>query len=214
MGDHLVQSGKQGNALEKHVEKDMLRDMKEEEEEVKKDLEAGMTLDDLKQDDEDGKQAGDPLKELLEGFWAIFDDYASEFGDKTLKLFQNGHPVFDQLKALQAKIHGTDPISEEEVTDELDKIDLKTVGAGLGSGRVLPVNDIVEELVLIPTVPFGKLKELEKVWRNGEQDSVSIFSELQQLHEKGLIPSGWLQKGVDRQEKEDQEQEPEPVEKT
>merc|ERR1711988_781164 len=112
-----------------------------------------------------------------------------------------------QLKALNAKIVGPEPPSEDEVTEELDKIDLTSVGAGLGSGRVLPVNDIVQELVLIPTVPFEKLKELEKAWRGGTQDSVSLFSELQQLHEEGKIPSGWLQKGVDRQEKEDQEDE-------
>merc|ERR1712224_139707 len=144
MGDHLVQSGKQGAALEKHVEKEMVKDMKEEEELVKKDIQAGMTLDDLKPeaDEEDGKPPEDPLKELLEGFWGIFDDYHQEFGDKTLKLFQGGHPVFDQLKALQAKIDSAEPPSEEEVTEELDKIDLSSVGAGLGAGRVLPVNDI------------------------------------------------------------------------
>ena len=44
------------------------------------------------------------------------------------------------------------------------------MGAGLGSGRILPLNDIVDELTLIPHIPHEALKKMEKDWRDGTKD--------------------------------------------
>lgn len=200
--DHLVTSGKQGAALEKHVEKEMIKEVKEEAQHIK---EEGSAPEDLKLDVGALNATGeaDPLKATLEGFWFIFNDYEKEFAGKVLEAFKGGHKVYGELQALYAKLTGENPPSEEEVAEELDKIDLTSVGAGLGSGRVLPVDDIVEELVLLPKVPHEQLIALEKAWRKGDKDSVSVFSELQEMHQKGVVPSGWLQMGVNEQEKEE-----------
>jgi hypothetical protein len=213
--DHLVSAGKKGQSLEKHLDKEMLKDIEHEAKNIEKDVADGMALEDLKHlpdgalpdgdasESEDKEDSEDPLKDMLEGFFSVFDDHEQEFGGKVRENFNKGGAVYDQLKALHTKItEGKDhPPSEEEVAEELDKIDLASVGAPLGSGRVLQINDIVEELVLIPKVPHEELHSLEKKWRAGELDSVTLFTKLQELHDKGVIPSGWLQMGVNRQEK-------------
>merc|ERR1712072_756718 len=84
------------------------------------------------------EEQDDPLKAVLEGFFFVFNDYESEFGGKVRENFEKGSPVYDQLKELQAKILSDKPPSEEEVQNDFDKIDLVSVGAGLGSGRILP----------------------------------------------------------------------------
>jgi len=206
--DHLASSGKQAEKLEKHVERDILKEVKEEQKHVEEDMKGGMTPEDLKLDANalaglNATGEADPLKATLEGFWFIFNDYEKEFTPKVLDAFKGGHKVYTELQALYAKITGENPPSEDEVAEELDKIDLASVGAGLGSGRVLPVDDIVEELVLLPKVPHEELQKLEKAWRAGEQDSVVVFSQLQEYHQKGVVPSGWLQMGVNEQEKEE-----------
>lgn len=205
--DHLVKSGKQGEKLEKHVEKEIIKEVKEEERHLKDDKKDGIPAGALKMDPAmdgaNGTDGGDPLKVTLEGFWYIFNDYEKEFSGKVLENFRNGHPVLTQLQTLYAKISGENPPSEEEVAEELDKIDLVGVGAGLGAGRVLPVDDIVEELVLLPKVPHEELVALEKAWRAGDKDSVTVFSQLQEWHQAGVVPTGWLQMGVNNQEKEE-----------
>merc|ERR1712039_692074 len=130
-------------------------------------------------------------KAVLEGFWFIFNDYEREFSGKVLDAFRGGHAVYTQLQALYSKITGENPPSEDEVAEEL------------GSGRVLPVDDIVEELVLLPKVPHAELTALEKAWRKGDKDSVTVFTQLQEWHQAGVVPSGWLQMGVNEQEKEE-----------
>merc|ERR1712066_1039638 len=101
---------------------------------------------------------------------------------------------------LRKKIVSDDGISEDDVMAGLDAIDLKSVGAGLGSGRVLPAHDIVEELYLVPKIPHKDLEALEKAWRNGEKDTDVVFKELVELENQNLIPSGWMQQGVNREE--------------
>merc|ERR1719221_2242776 len=109
---------------------------------------------------------------MLQAFFWTFHDYESEFGGKPRESLKDGHPVYDEIKKLWAKINSDAPPSEEEVTVALDKIDLASVGAGLGAGRVLPVNDIVEEISLIPKIPHAELTALEKEWQAHEADSV------------------------------------------
>merc|ERR1711920_949031 len=85
----------------------------------------------------------------------------------------------------------------------LDAIDLNAVGAGLGSGRVLPAHDIVEELYLVPKIPHEKLEQLEKDWRSGKKATDAVFKVLAELQAQELIPSGWIRKGIDREEEDD-----------
>jgi len=137
---------------------------------------------------------------------AAMKEHVSKEMMKDIKVrenFEKGGEVYDKLKELEAKIKGDTPPSEEEVQQEFDKIDLVSVGAGLGSGRILPLSDIVDELTMIPKVPHENLKKLEKAWRDGTKDSVTILAELTELHDKKEIPSGWLSKGVDQDEKEE-----------
>merc|ERR1712176_1604251 len=100
-------------------------------------------------------------------------------------------------KALQARIEGDDPPSDKEIMKEIEGMNLESVGAGLGSGRYLSPEAIVEELTLIPKIPTKKLASLEKEWKDGIKDSLAVMSELTELHEKGLVPNGWIEKGVD-----------------
>merc|ERR1712151_227224 len=100
----------------------------------------------------------------------------------------------------------------DDVMTGLDAIDLKSVGAGLGSGRVLPAHDIVEELYLVPKIPHKKLEDLEKKWRKGEKDTDMIFKDLVELESQELIPSGWMQQGVLKEE-DDEEREAEEEER-
>merc|ERR1712151_1193451 len=113
----------------------------------------------------------------------------------------------EEKKAMEedaiAGITADSPPSEEEVEKELEAIDLTSVGAGLGQGRILPANDIVEELAMIPSIPHQELTALEKAWRSGEKDSLLVFEQLQEWHDKHVLPSGWLQGGVNQIEKEE-----------
>jgi len=71
----------------------------------------------------------------------------------------------------------------------------------------LPVGDIVEEIFLIPHVPYKILTELEEKWKTGKVDSVVVFEKLEELHDKNKIPSGWMQMGVDNEEGLEQREE-------
>merc|ERR1712032_539291 len=110
--------------------------------------------------------------------------------------------VFLSLKALRARIQSDSPPDDEEVEDELKKLDLEGAGVKLGSGRKLPLTDIVEELSLIPRIPHQELMELEASWRKGKKESVDVFEKLAEWHQQGLVPSGWLQAGVQSDEQE------------
>jgi len=190
--------------LEKHVEKEVLQEMSEEEKHIEEDVKAGDAIP--FGDEAEGGKAGnatleqDPLEGILEGFWFIFNDYEGEFSGKPRESLKEGHPIFEQLKVLGSKINSQEPPSEEQTVKELDAIDLSSVGAGLGSGRVLPAAAIVDELLLINTIPHVELKELEKSWREGKVDSVTVFGKISEMHKSHLVPSGWLQKGVDKDE--------------
>uniref|UniRef100_A0A7S4T165 Uncharacterized protein n=1 Tax=Alexandrium monilatum TaxID=311494 RepID=A0A7S4T165_9DINO len=219
--DHLVSAGKRGASLERHVSRELVKEMEEEEKHIKEDeQEGGVPYHEPEEGHRlhgdhrlEGTHGGnetresDHLKDLLEGFWFTFNDYESEFKDKPRSLLKDGHPVYEQLKDLQAKIRSPETPSEEEIGQALDKIDLSSVGAGLGSGRVLPPADIVEELLLIPKIPFEDLTALEKDWRDGTKDSVTVFGKLAEWHAQGQLPSGWLAQGVKKEELEEEKEE-------
>merc|ERR1711920_396536 len=104
---------------------------------MEEDAQAGISLDEPKSDVGNATDPGDadPLKSMLEGFWYTFNDYEGEFKGKARALMKDGHPVFEAVKILYAKITSDSPPSEEEVEKELEAIDLTSVGAGLGQGR-------------------------------------------------------------------------------
>merc|ERR1712066_395570 len=113
-----------------------------------------------------------------------------------------------KIAALRNKLVSDGPVpSEEEIANELDSWDLKSVGAGLGSGRVLPAADIVEELFLIPKIPLTRLKDLEKEWKGKSKDAEAVLEELLDLQSKELIPAGWLNQGVDDDERAEEDEE-------
>lgn len=215
---HLVKAGKRTQKLEKKLEKEMLAETKEEKKAMEQDKKEGINAaaplkehehkkpptEDEKRRDED---EDDPMKEMLTGFFATFEDFEREFSGEARSKMKDGSEVYEKIKALYTKSTKEDGPSEEELQAELDKIDLSSVGAGLGSGRALPVNDLIEELYLIPKVPFKDVHKLHKRWKKGETDSVTVFEDLQELHEKKLLPSGWLQLGVDADEKEEEREE-------
>jgi len=222
--DHLVAVGKRSVKLEKHVDKAMLKEAKEEKKAMVEDKKEGINAaapleekhadvaphDPSKHAKGGDKPAGgdedDPLKEMLSGFFLTFEDFEKEFQGEARTKMKEGNPVYNQITALYAKIQAEDsPLTEEEIQVELDKIDLASIGAALGSGRVLPVADIVEEVALIPKIPHKKLRQLEEKWKKGEVDSVDVFEQLQELHKKNVVPSGWLQMGVGQEEKEEEE---------
>mmetsp|Transcript_1162 Transcript_1162/g.1285 ORF Transcript_1162/g.1285 Transcript_1162/m.1285 type:complete len:365 (-) Transcript_1162:38-1132(-) len=197
--DHLVTAGKRGATLEKHVGKEIVKEMEEEEKEIEDDeKDGGISYEEHEGAGVNGTDEGDHLKEVLEGFFFTFNDYETEFKDKPREVLKEGNPVFKELQDLKKKIDGKEPLSEEEIGQALDKIDLTSVGAGLGSGRVLPAADIVEELLLIPKIPHKEISALEKEWKDGKKDSVQVFGQLAEWHGEGLVPSGWLQMGVNR----------------
>jgi len=215
--DHLIAAGKKSKALEKHVDKEIVQEVKAEEKKMEEDKKEGIdvvapiaaaaaegkTGEQLKTEEED------PLKKILDGFWDVFNDYENEFGGKPRTELSDspethGGQVYKQIKDLYARVTSDKPPSEDEVTEHLEKIDLAGIGAGLGSGRVLPVYDIVEEIALITKIPHKELRELEKEWKEGKKDSIATFEQLSAWHEKNLVPSGWLQMGVDEEEKEEE----------
>jgi len=204
---HLVESGKRGASLQKHVTREIEEQVEEEQKHIEEDGAAPDHPNPADHPHVRGASAADPdeedpLKSILEGFWLTFDDYEKEFAGKARKNFKDGtHPVYKQLSALQDKLTGDNPPSEQEVEAEIEKIDLVGAGVGLGSGRVLPIEDIVEELVLIPKIPHRELTRLEKAWREGKKDSVTVLSQLQKWHGEGMVPSGWLQMGINNEEK-------------
>jgi len=208
--DHLIAVGKKSVKLEKHVEKQVIKEVKAEKKAEEADIASGIALEapterlaGSKGDDTEE----DPLRGILEGFFDTFQDYESEFHGKPREAMKPGEKVHDSVMALYEKVKSDKPPSEEDVQEELDKIDLAGIGAGLGQGRVLPIMDIVEELALIPKIPTEQLVQLEKEWRDGKEDSVAIFEQLSELHESGIIPSGWLQQGVSEEEKEEGDEE-------
>lgn len=222
--DHLVAVGKKSVKLEKLVDKQIQKELKEEKQLMKEDMKEGIdvgshekhqvpsaqgnTETPEKKPSSDAKTADemdDPLKDLLEGFFFTLKDFDAEFKQSVRDKMQPGNTVYDQVEALHKKIlssmNGQDEMSEEEMNTELLKIDLASVGAGLGGGRVLPPADIIEELSMIPKLPFKQLTALETAWRKGEKDSAIVFEELSELHAKGVVPGGWLQQGVNEEEK-------------
>lgn len=222
--DHLVNAGKKSVKLEKLVDKQISKELKEEKHLMKEDAKEGIdvghhekhqvpsTADKSetpeKKPSSDAKTAeeeDDPLKDLLEGFFFTLKDFDAEFSQAVREKMQPGNAVYDKVEALHKKMlsktKSEDEMSEEDIQKELTSIDLASVGAGLGGGRILPPADIVEELSLIPKVPFKELIKLEKAWRKGEKDSAIVFEELNQFHAKGLVPGGWLQGGVNQEEK-------------
>jgi len=217
--DHLMKAGKKSVALEKHVQREIEKDVEAEEKQILEDEKAGeYYLDDEKEKGE-GANPGhsgnntelgedeDPLKVMLDGFWATFDDYEGEFSAKTRPKMTEDNPVYKQLTDLHARITSSEPPSEEEVITALDKIDLAAVDIGLGSGRVLPAQDIVEELVLIPKIPHKELSALEKDWKAGKVEAFAVAAKLVEWHRQGLVPSGWWEQGVGAEETEEEKEE-------
>lgn len=214
--DHLVSQGKKGESLEKHVNREIVKEMEEEEKQMEEDIkEGGVAYEEHEEGSghANATKEADPLKDMLEGFWFTFNDYETEFKGKPRETLKEGNPVFDALHELKKKIDSPEPPSEEDIGTALDKIDLTSVGAGLGSGRVLPAADIVEELLLIPKIPHKELAELEQEWREGKKDSVQVFGQLAEWHHKGLVPSGWLQMGVEKDEQMEEKDEEKEEEK-
>jgi hypothetical protein len=208
--EHLVKAGKKGERLERHIEKEMIAEISEEEKHVQEDISDGIA-DEVEGGDVaslKGASANiteqDPLKVVLQGFWETFDDYEREFSGAVRDNFRKGHSVYEELQTLWGKVNGPNPPSEEEVGEALEKVDLASVGAPLGEGRILPVNDIVEELVMVPKIPYKMLAQLEMMWKTGQKDSVSILAQLQQMHKDGQVPSGWLNQGARKQEDYDE----------
>lgn len=223
--DHLVAAGKKSQKLEKHVDREIVKEVEVEKKHMEEDKAEGIdVVAPIAQAAAEGKtgedlstEEEDPLKKMLEGFWEVFNDYENEFGGKPrTNLLDSpetkGGQVYKQITDLYAMLNSDKPPSEDETAEALEKIDLAGIGAGLGSGRVLPVNDIVEEIALVPKIPHKELKELEKEWRAGTKDSIVTFEELTVWHEKGLLPSGWLQRGVGAEEQEEEKAEEEIVE--
>jgi len=225
---HLVAAGKRSVKLEKHVDHAMMAELKEEKKQMHEDEANGIDVAEHEKQMELARQANneketkeessgaskgedeeDPLKEMLTGFFTTFNSFETEFKGEARTKLKDGAPAYEKIKELYTKIKGEDQagMAEDDIQAELDKIDLAGVGASLGSGRVLPVTDIVEELFLIPKIPHKQITALETAWKKGETDSVEVFEQLQELHEKGLVPAGWLQMGVDQEEKEEEQEE-------
>eukprot|EP00913_Durusdinium_trenchii_P015722 g14775.t1 len=165
--DHLVEAGKRAVPLEKRAEKEVFQEVQAEEKLIAEDFDGGMDFGDALPQGGNLSEPEDPLKGILEGFFWIFNDYEREFSGKPRQLLKPGNKAFDALLALDQKM---DDLSEGEVAEELDKVDLDAVGAGLGSGRVLPARDIVEELLMIGIIPHTELRELEEAWKAGKED--------------------------------------------
>jgi len=210
--DHLVEAGKRAVTLEKRAEREVMKEVKVEEKAIEEDVKAGDALPEDEKPANNLTEPEDPLKGMLEGFFYIFNDYESEFSGKPRELLKPGNTAYDGLKAIA---DAEDELSDAELNEKLGAIDLSAVGAGLGSGRILPARDIVEELLMIGEVPHKELRDIEKAWRDGKEDSVTVFAKLQEMHDEHKVPSGWLQQGVDEDEKEEmvREQEEEKEEK-
>lgn len=204
--EHLVKQGKKGVKLERHASQQVIQEIGQEEKRLRED-EAEGNVEHYGSGDAANVYGNDTyqedtLKGMLEGFWFTFKDYESEFKGKARENVKEDSPVYEQLKALQAKINSDEPPDEEEIGQALDGMDLAGAGVGLGSGRTLPAADVVEELLLIPKIPHKELTDLEQVWRKGQKDSVAVFEKLAEWHQQGLIPSGWLQAGVRKEEQD------------
>lgn len=203
--DHLIAMGKKSARLEGHVQKQIVKEAREEKQLEDEDKKEGVQMEDEGKHEAGSKPKAskqDPLQGILEGFWDTFNDYEGEFAGRPRESLSESSQIYQQITDLWAKINGKDPPDEEQVAVALDKIDLASIGAPMGQGRILPVKDIIEELSLIPKIPHLQLSALQQEWRSGKEDSSAVFEQLAEWHQEGLIPSGWLHRGVAMEEAE------------
>merc|ERR1712050_222035 len=121
---------------------------------------------------------GDALQKILQGFFWKFDEYERAFGGKVrqnMNSFKEG-VLHDQIEVLYAKTKGPNAISEKEIG---------------------------EELFMIPMIPHEELEELKLQWKSGKKRSVIVFSRLQEMYAKSMMPSWWLRMGAKEQEDAD-----------
>merc|ERR1719382_2402587 len=197
--DHLVKSGNKSQKLQTHLDKEMLADIAEEQKYIEEDMADKVFKDVEAWVQQVGEYANtsktDALKDIIQGFWAAFDEYERAFGGKVrqnMNSFKEGL-LHDQIEHLYFKMKGPNAISEDEIREELGKIDLMSVGAPLGTHPDdMFMSEIVEELFIVPQIPHEELEELKLQWKSGKKDSVTVFSRLQQMYAKKMLPSWWL----------------------
>eukprot|EP00928_Gymnodinium_smaydae_P022576 TRINITY_DN18913_c0_g1_i1.p1 TRINITY_DN18913_c0_g1~~TRINITY_DN18913_c0_g1_i1.p1 ORF type:complete len:407 (+),score=118.46 TRINITY_DN18913_c0_g1_i1:85-1221(+) len=215
--DHLVKAGKKSLALEKKVDKEIAHEIKvekkhedadttEAEEPLDKEEKVPPTGHEAPSAELDEENMDEPLKAIMDGFWYGFNEHLKEIPDDVRSKMGKDSQVHKDLYELLDKVASDNPISEEEASEAINKIDLASTGLKLDSGRTLPITDIIEELALVPMIPVAELKELEKAYQAGSKDLMTVMSRLEELHEDGKIPSSWLQRGVNAREEKEMEE--------
>jgi len=224
--DRLVNKGKKSQRLEKHVKKEMLAGIAEESKYIDEDY-----IDELFDDDEDIDEAWlqlhgasanttekDPLKAIIQGFWDAFDNHELKFGGKLRQNSESAEgSVRAKIEALFFKTHGPNALSQDEIKEQLMKIDLEGVGLLMDTDGARDIEDVMEELYFAPEIPHQQLAELKLQWQSGKRNSVSVLNELEHLDMMGSIPGCWLRLGVEKKEgndaleEEEQEKESEVV---
>merc|ERR1740138_1818258 len=97
----------------------------------------------------------DPLRDVLTGFFASFDEHERRFKGRPHENLKDGHPVYEQVKALHERIHD---MLEEDLQAEINKVDLAGEDITTEIQAALPLPDLVEEITLMPKIPDDKLK--------------------------------------------------------
>merc|ERR1712232_640357 len=109
--ERIIKNGKRSEKLEAHVDMQLRKEVKAEKKLSEND-------DIAEPKDDADEEEPDPLKKMLAGFWATFDDYEKEFDGKVREHLKDGHPIQAQLQELYKKILADDPISEYDASLE------------------------------------------------------------------------------------------------
>mmetsp|Transcript_22982 Transcript_22982/g.64138 ORF Transcript_22982/g.64138 Transcript_22982/m.64138 type:complete len:380 (+) Transcript_22982:59-1198(+) len=203
--DHIVLQGTQSAKAEKKLDKEVSKEMDDEEGYMK---DAGD--DEEFPPGENGEADEEELKVIIGAFWETYAAFQKQFGTGSNVTVKEDSAAYKHLQDLQQLFSSDQPPSDEEVHSTLQTMDLAT---SIGQDFVEDPNDFfmrspqdyVETILAIPRLPTKELAELETQWKAKSLDAYTILNHLHDWEGEGKIPTSWIERGVEREEYDEEE---------